>query len=220
MKKRLLLLTLSILLLLSVTAFTQEEDEERDVLEISFWGGLGLPMGDIKDFSDSLGAKSKYGLGGEIGYFFTPDLVVGFGMAYYNFGIDNNPEDTRADGLTHRLYSPSVYVKYIFPMESNFSPYVKGHLGFDYVKFTTFVENENGDRYRQLSYDPAISYGIGAGLFYFTHDYAGLYIEGNYHMASTSESERSYEGKDYVFDNNAAVFDIRLGLRVLFGSDE
>lgn len=218
MKKLLLLLTLSLLVLLNATAFAQ--DEERDLLELSFWGGMGVPSGDIKDFSDSLGAKSRYSIGGEIGYFFTPDIVVGFSVTYYDFGIDNNPNDTQAEGLTHRLYSPSIYGKYIVPTESDFSPYVKAHVGLDYAKFTTFVTNPAGDRYRQLSYDPSLSYGIGAGLFYFTNDYSGLFAEIDYHMASTSDATHSYEGNDYVFGANTAVLDLRIGLRLLFGSDE
>lgn len=218
MKKLLLLLTLSLLVLLNATAFAQ--DEERDVLELNFWGGMGMPTGDIKDFGDSLGAKSRYSLGAEIGYYFTPDIVVGFGAAYYDFNIDNSPTDTKAEGLHHRLYSPSIYVKYIIPTESNFSPYVKAHVGLDYAKFTTFVTNLNGDRYRQLSYDPSFSYGIGGGLFYFTNDYSGLFFEADYHMASTSDAEHSYEGDIYVFGSNTAILDLRLGIRVLFGSDE
>lgn len=218
MKKLLLLLTLTLLVLLNATVFAQ--DEERDVLELSFWGGMGVPTGDIKDYSDSLGATSRFSLGGEIGYYFTPDIVVGFGVAYYEYGIDNNPTDVEAEGLKHRLYSPSIYAKYIVPTESNFSPYVKAQVGLDYAKFTTFVTNPAGDRYRQLSFDPSLSYGFGAGLFYYTHDYAGLFFEADYHMASTSDAEHTYEGTIYKMGVDVGMIDVRVGIKVLFGSDE
>ncbi len=220
MKNALTLTCLAVFLVvaLSGSVFAQDdEDYERDVLEATFYGGLGLPGGDITDWNDTLGAKTGYELGFELGYFATESIVVGINFYFSEFAIDAN--DVASD-MKHRLYNPNLYLKYYFPMESNFSPYVKGHVGLENVKFATFVSNENGDRYRQLSYDPALAFGFGAGLFYYTSDYSGLFLEANYHIASTSDVEANYEGNTYVFGSDVATFDIHAGIRVLIGSGE
>ena len=218
MKKSVIVLTALLLLALNFSAFAQEEETERDVLEVNFYGGLGIPMGDMKDWHDSLGAKTGYEFGVEMGYFVTPKLITGIGFTYSQFGIDNSPTDLAADGLKHRLYNPNVYVKYNFEGESNWVPYVKGHVGADFAKFTTFVTNPNGDRYRQISYDPALSFGFGAGVFYYTADYGGLYLEANYNYISSSEVECEYEGNTYVFGSDMSTLEIRAGIRILIGN--
>ena len=227
MKKLLILVTIFLMVFANSMIFAQdEEDVEKDNLELTFITGLNIPSGDIKTFGDSLGAKSRFAFGIDIGRFMTPEIVVGFNFTYTEFSIDNKESDSRAEGLKHRLYQPNFYLKYYFPIESNWSPYVKLHGGMDFAKFTTFVENVQGNRYRSLSYDPVFGFGFGAGLFYYTSDYSGLYLEANYHMASTSETEGNYEGKTYIFgDSGDGVgidlkqTEIRLGIRVLFGDE-
>lgn len=219
MKKLLILITI-LLVFTSLSTFAQDEEEvEKDNLELTLWSGLGLPTGDIKTWSDSLGAKSKFSLGMDIGFFYTPDIVIGFNFTYNTFSIDNNPTDTRAEGLNHRLYQPNIYVKYYFPSESNWLPFVKVHGGFDFAKFTTFVENPAGNRYRSVSYDAAFAYGLGAGMFYYTSDYSGLFFEANYHIASTSSTSADYLGTTYEFGDNLKLLDIHLGFRILFGDE-
>ena len=140
-------------------------------------------------------------------------------MTYNTFGIDNSSTDTRAEGLTHRMYSPSLYLKYYYPSESNFAPYLKGFVGLDFAKFTTFVTNIEGDRYRQLSFDPSLSYGIGLGLFYYTHDFGGLFADVTYHKSSSYDSEATYHADTYVFSHDIQTIDLYLGIRVVFGSE-
>ncbi|HKK20960.1 MAG TPA: hypothetical protein VJ983_05755 [candidate division Zixibacteria bacterium] len=200
------------------TVLAQEEVVEKDVAEVNFIGALSLPTGDTKNFGDSLGAKTGYQLGIDVGYIATLQLVTGFNFTYSQFGIDNSPTDTKATGLKHRLYNPNVYVKYYLNGQSNLQPYVRGSVGLAFPKFTTFVKNPNGDRYRQVSYDPALSYGVGLGLFYYTADYGGLYVEGNYMRASTKDVKANYEGNTYKFGSDLSFFDIRAGIRIVIGS--
>ena len=219
MKKMLIFSLLLLLFVCNFSAYAQEEDEvEKDILEMNFFGGIGSPLGDLKTWNDSLWATSHYNMGLDVGYFITTSIVAGFNFTYTDFNIDS--DDDVISTLHHRLYSPNLYLKYYVPTDGNIVPYLKGSIGLDFAKFTTSVDNVSGSRLRQLSYDPAVSFGIGGGLFYYTHDYAGLFLEGNYHIAQTEEVEYNYAGEIGTFGNKLSTFDIHFGIRILFGSDE
>jgi hypothetical protein len=241
MKKLAILLT--VFLLFSFSFSFAQEDEERDVLEVSIFGGLAVPVGGITDWKDTLGLGTSlgYNMGAEIGYFLTPSLVIGFNFTYYelaiknetvpvvnqdgeNFGgpgltyvtLYNNPND-----LAHRLYNPSLYLKYYFFGESNLVPYIKGHIGVDNAKFTTKIDQATTNpRYRSLSYDPSLGFGFGAGLFYYTSDYSGLFIEGNFHYSASKNSEKDFYNVTYKLDENIMYFDIHAGVNVYFGTGD
>ena len=223
MKKSVILFSVLILLTLNITAFGQDEEEEdygRDVLEINLFGGVDGPTGDMLEWSDSLGAKTGYNFGLDVGYFVTESLVAGFGFRYAGYGIDANDEDVLAGDLKHRAYTPSLYAKYYLMPASNISPYFKADAGLTFLKFTTWVANENGDRYRQLSYNPAFSFSLGGGAFLYTSDYGGFFVEGNYHYVGSSDVEADYEGGTYVFGDNLSTWDVHAGIRILVGSGD
>lgn len=207
-------------MILNFSAMAQDEDEEYDILEINLITGIDSPSGDFKEWSDTLGAKGRYLLGADIGFYLNPKLVLGAGFIYHSYSVDNSPTNMAADGLTHRLYSPSVFVKFMPSIESNFVPYLKGFVGMDFAKLTTFVNNSQGDRYRSVSYDAAMAYGMGAGLFYYTSDYSGLFLEMMYHISATSDSEADYQGQTYKIVSDLKQLEIRVGVKILFGSDE
>jgi outer membrane protein W len=218
MKRSLVNLALVILLLLSVTAVAQEyEDEERDFLEFSFYGGLGIPSGGISNWQDSLGAKTGWQLGMDAGYFLTSNLVLGLNFTYMQFAVDNTNE---ASLLHHRLFNPAIYLKYYFFGESNFVPYLKGHAGVDNPKFATLLTELPQPAYRELSYDPGFAFGFGAGAFYYTSDYSGLFLEVDYHMGLTDTAEKDYGGTVNVFGENIGLINIRGGLSVYFSAGD
>ena len=217
MRKLSILLVVFLLLTVCSAVMAQDEDEEKDILEVCLIGGLAVPSGGISDFGDSLGAKTGWKIGLDLGYFLKSNVVIGFNFGYSRFGID---ADDDASTMHHHLYNPNVYAKYLFEGESNLVPYVRAHFGLENPKFATFVEHEAGNRYREKSYDPSIAYGIGAGLFYYTADYSGLYLEAVYHAAQTKSSTTSYGGKDYEFGESLGVINIQAGVRVLVGSGE
>ncbi len=217
MKSWSVLATLTLLVLFfSVTPGlqAQEEEEARDILELCLSGGLGLPMSGLSDWHDSLGTKTGWSLGIDFGYFMKDNIVVGINFQYTQFGIDGPPE---VKGAYHRLYNPNIYAKYYFVGESDLEPYIKAHIGIENPKFTTSMM---GPKYRAISYDASLAYGIGAGLFYYRSDYSGLYIEANYHAANTSSAQRVYATEELNFKENIGVFDIHAGVRLLVGSDE
>ncbi len=218
MKKTLALTLLMLLVLFNLSAVAQDDDDEieKDNAEFTFFGGIASPAGDFSDWGgDSLKVASGVDMGLEGGYFFTPSFVTGAGFTYTSFGIDSDNELTT--DLSHRLYSPYAYAKYYLPTDGNFVPYVKGTFGVDYIKFTTWINNTDGPRYRQAAYDPAISYSIGLGAFYYTADYSGFFIEGNYRMTASEDVQYRDEAP---FGVKAAIMEFHAGFRVLIGSDE
>ena len=216
--KNLFLIGMS-LLMISGTALAQDEDFfVKDVLEINFYGGAGIPSGSMSDFSDSLGAETGFNYGLDIGYFLTNDLVFGFSFSHTQFSIKDSDE---TGNLNHKLYSPNLYLKYYFTGESDFIPYLKTSAGLEFAKFTTFVDNSAGRRYREISYDPVFAYGAGAGIFYFVSDFSGLFLEANYRAAvSAADTKATYLNEIYKFGSDLGRIDIHVGVRILIAPNE
>ncbi len=222
-------LVVSLTLVMSTGLMAQDDEEEfeKDFIEAAIYFGGAMPMGGLSDWTvtsvngtEKMGAKFGWNVGVDVGHFLTTNMVLGLNVTYAQFGIDS---DTLAvSSMRHQLIGPAAYLKYYFSGESNLMPYVKGQLGVDIVKFTTRVQDENqgGPVYRELSYKPALSFGFGGGLFYYTHDYGGLYLEVNYRSALTSDVVSGYGGVDYTFGETAGVLDIHAGIKTFFGSDE
>jgi hypothetical protein len=235
MKKFSWLLVAFLMLALTSSAIAQDDEEDyeyeyvKDFMEAAIYGGLAVPTGGLADWTathpatgtEELGTKTGVSFGVDVGHFLTMNLVVGLNLTYSHFGIES---DTAAvQTLNHRLISPAAYLKYYFIGESNLMPYVKLHAGIDIPKYTTRIGGidvaSGPGRYRELSYSPAFAFGFGGGLFYYTHDYGGLYLEANYHMGLTEESEKEYSTSKFVFGENVSVLDVHAGITVFFGSD-
>lgn len=216
--KRILLVVTGLVLLGSSAVMAQDDELfVKDVLEANFFGGVGIPNGDIKNFSDTAGAGSGYNIGFDAGFFITYDLVAGLSFTYTQFKVD---EAAFATGLHHKLYSPNLYLKYYFTGESDWIPYIKAHAGIDFPKFATFVTSTAGNRYRELSYDPVFAFGGGGGLFVYTSDYSGLFFEVNYHRALSSSTKADFQNNEYVFGNDLAAIDVHAGIRILIGPSQ
>lgn len=221
MKVRSVLIAVLLLLAANMSVLAQDEWEESDFLEAAIYGGLGIPCGGITSFGDSLGAKSGFGAGLEVGFYIDPQWVLGLNFTYTQFGVADNDGLVDSD-LHHKVYSPNLYLKYFFPSESNLVPYLKVHAGVDFPKFATYYDgslaghNDNG--YRELSYGACVAGGFGGGLFYYTSDYGGFFVEANYHQGFSSDLEHTWASKS--FGNNIGDIDIHAGIRIVFGSDE
>lgn len=225
-------LVVSLVAVMSAGVMAQDDDEEseKDFIEVAIFGGGAMPMGGLSDWtisnettgSDELGAQFGWDLGFDVGHFLTTNLVLGLNVTYAQFGIESDEPAVAA--MRHQLIGPAAYLKYYFSGESNLMPYIKGQVGVDIVKFTTRVMDPNLDNgsfeYRELSYRPGLSFSFGGGLFYYTHDYGGLFLEAAYRTALTSGVTSTYEGIDYPFGETAGVIDIHAGIKVFFGTDE
>ncbi|MCK4460321.1 MAG: hypothetical protein KAW46_00870, partial [candidate division Zixibacteria bacterium] len=67
---------------------------------------------------------------------------------------------------------------------------------------------------------PVFAAGIGLGLFYYSADYSGIFLEINYHYAATSDAKCEYLNETLTFDETLGVLDIHAGVRVMIGSGE
>lgn len=200
------------------TGFAQEA-EEKDFLEATIYGGLASPTGGLSNWSDTLGAKSGFLAGVEVGYFLTPSIVLGIGLTYNQLGIDATGA---ASERNHRFYNVALYGKYYLFSESRFAPYFKAQAGVDNAKFATSVrDNDGGDpKYREMSYDPAFAIGAGAGVFYYTSDVSGFFVEAGIHQGFTKSAKGTYQANSYTFGESSTLLDLRLGLALFFGSSK
>jgi len=222
MKRSVFLLALTCLLVGYSSVLAQEyEETERDVLELSFYSGLGVPTGGLTDWHDSLGVKPGLLLGLDFGYFLTGDMVLGFNFTYGAYGIDS---PTDLPGLKHRFYNPALYLKYYFWGEGDLVPYVKGTVGVDNARFTTGLarmdSTQGASIYRELSYDPAVSFGLTAGAFYYTSDYSGLFLDVTYHNGFTKDAKKVWEGETYKIGENASIIEIKAGINIYFSAGD
>ncbi len=216
MKKGSILIAVLFLLAVNLTVLAQ--DEERDIVEMGFYGGLGIPGSGLTDWKtggEERAAKTGFDLGMDVGYFLRHNLVVGLNFVYTQFPIDTGDKKSSHN---HRLYNPNLYVKFLFEGESNWTPYVKGHVGLENPKFSTFIEDVAGNRLRELSYDPAFAFGLGVGLIYYTAYYSTLFVEANYHQALSKNAKSTYQGESFEFGEDLSTFDIHAGIRILFSS--
>jgi len=204
------------------------EETGRDFLEVALFGGLSMPAGGINDWTTTgsnalevltLGAKTGFDFGLDIGYFVTPKIVSGLNYTYSQYGIDT--DIAGPDSRSHRIYSLAAYGKYYFFGESNFVPYLKVQAGVDFPKFTTSVYDDNvsGYVYREFSYNPGLAFGFGAGLFYYTHDFGGLYAEANFRNGLTDEVTGKAGDREYTFGTNETVVELHAGIKVFFGEE-
>jgi len=231
MRKTSIVAAAFVLLILSGSVFAQDEWEGRDILEVSLYGGYAIPSGGISSwttgqyFGESVERKAKNGfdLGLDIGYYLTPRVNLGINFIYTQFDADVPtgiviPESL--DKHRHRLYNPNLYLKYAFEGESNFVPYLKVSAGVDNPKFSTWVQDQNDmtRKFRELSYDPALAFGAAAGLFYYTADFSGIFVEGGYHMGLTKDVKATYQGEEYTFGEDVGVIWINVGIKLIVGS--
>ena len=147
-------------------------------------------------------------------------MVLGVHFTYVQYSLDSEVD---LPGLKHRFYNPSLYFKYYFFGESNLAPFVKAQVGIDNPKFTTEVQEEGGTgslKYRELSYDPVLSFGGGAGLFLYTADYSGVFVEANVHYGLSDDAEGDYQNTTYEFGEKSVLIQIQAGIKVFFGPGE
>ncbi len=226
MRKIALTVALAACTMFAADASAQEEFVGRDILEISVYGGLAVPTGGITDWQTGFtspetvnrGAETGYDLAIDIGYYVNYHLNVGLNFRYTEFGIEGDLTQDHA----HRLYNPNLYVKYSFEGESFWVPFIKGHVGVENPKFSTKVFDKNGSefKFRELSYSPVLAFGATAGLFYYTADFSGIFLEAGYHYAMTENSWGEYQGEDHAFRENLGTFTINLGVKLIVGSGE
>ena len=95
-------------------------------------------------------------------------------------------------------------------------------VDFDLKPILSPISDSDGSnlRNRELSYSPGISFGAAAGVFRYTSDYSGLFLQAGYMMAMTDDSDKTKGSTTYLFGENTGIIDLRAGIVLFFGSDE
>nr|MBN2277730.1 hypothetical protein [candidate division Zixibacteria bacterium] len=214
--KKLIILTVIILLSIAILGHAEDEEKWRN-FEVAMDAGLTLPMGELSDWNDSLGAKVGYNIGTFGGYYVTNSMCVGIYFDYSRMKMEEPPSEGTWD-RKFQMYNFGAYVKYAIVGESNFEPYVKLTCGAVWTKFPTWV-TEDLNRLREQSYDPALSLGGYLGLMYYTSDYGAIFLEAGYRNDFTDGTEADYRGFISTINENLNYVEIRGGVTAFFGSE-
>lgn len=213
MKRKGLILTSILILTLSINSHAQDKAEKAwRKFEVTMTGGVSIPVGALKNWYDSVGAKSTFNFGGSGGYFFNDHICLGGYFSYVQFPIDKYD-------LNYKLYDVGAYAKYAFTGESNFEPYLKLKAGADFAKFATWV-GPNKTQLHEISYGAGLTMAIYGGALYYTSDYSGIFLEAGYNFAKLKDIGVEYAGEDYKFRDNVGYLDIRAGITVFFGPEQ
>jgi hypothetical protein len=214
MKRKGLILASILIMMFYVNSFAQEQQDEnwRDY-EVSINAGMSMPSGALKDWYDSLGAKSGMNVGISGGRYLNAKTCLGVYFSLIQFPIEN-----KDFALHYNLYDIGAYAKYAFADESNFEPYVKMKLGADFAKFATWV-GPNKTTLRELSYGAGLTLGVAAGAMYYTSDVGGLFVELGYNMAKLKDNEVEYGNVYYKLQDDVSHLDVKAGITVFFGKE-
>jgi len=213
MKRKGLMLTAILLIALSINSHAQDKTEKAwRNFEVTLTGGASMPSGSLKNWNDSMGAKSAFNFGGSGGYFFNDRVCLGGYFSYVQFSMDKY-------SLHYKLYDIGAYAKYAFTGESKFEPYLKLKAGADFAKFATWA-GPNKSRLHEISYGAGLTMAIHAGALYYTSDYGGIFLEAGYNFAKLKDKRVEYAGENYKFKDNISYVDIKAGLTVFFGPEQ
>jgi hypothetical protein len=211
--KKLVIVGLALALMTLPIMASADDSAEKDLLEVGFGAGLGIPAGGVTSWNDSLGAKSGFGLGFEVGYFLSPNVTLGFSMKYDQLGRKATAVDPKQH---HRIYNPALYLKYHFFGNGNLTPYVSANVGLMFPKFSALVQDQGVTKYRELGYRPGLAVGVGAGAFYYTTDWSGIFIGADFTQGFTKKVSKMYGNDKYTFGENTTLLGIRAGIQVFF----
>jgi len=212
-----------LMILALATAFAagaMAQDDEEDFkwrnFEVTLTGGLSLPMGDLKDWNDSLGAKTGHNFGGSGGYYFNNRLCVGGYFEYSQFSLEEPNSNIDVSEMHYKMYKVGGYVKYALGGESYWEPFARLRAGANFAKFATWI-GDNTLRLREVSYDPEVSVGLDLGLLYYTSDYGGVFVQVSYNYERLENTVGESFNEDYVLPYNANYITLNAGVTVFFG---
>lgn len=163
---------------------------QKGQVEISLGGGAGIPVGDFGD-----AATAGFQLGGDIGYYTSPQMVIGLEGNYFGFGASDELKafwefltgDPNPD-LSWSEFQITGYGKYLFSPQ-NFSPYFKAGAGFYDLKLTVTYMGADVS-------DSQSDFGLmaGAGLQFKGEGNVGGFVEAMVHDVLTEGSSTTFFG--------------------------
>ncbi len=221
MRKFRVLLTIALVVLFAGASFAQDDEggEKWRNFEVTINAGFDFPMGDLKDWYDTLGAKTGINFGGAGGYYFTNRICVGAYFDYVQFGIEEPVSGLAVSEFHYKMYKLGGYIKYALAGESYWEPFARLRLGANFAKFTTWI-GDTGTRLREVSYDPELSGGLDLGVMYYTSEFGGIYLQASYNYERLENTVGNSFGQEFALPYNANYFAISTGVTVFFGSTE
>lgn len=214
----LIILALAIFLAGNAMAQDDEENPKWRNFEVTLTGGFSFPMGDFKDWNDSLGAKTGNNFGGAGGYYFNNRLCLGGYFEYAQFALEEPNTEISVSTMHYKLYKVGGYIKYALVGESYWEPFARLRAGATFAKFPTWIGDENL-RLREVSYDPEVSAGLDLGLLYYTSDYGGVFLQVSYNYERLEKTVGTSFDKDYILPHNVNYFSLNAGVTVFFGPE-
>jgi len=206
-------------MLCSSLAFAQYEMESEPFIEGFVNINGTLPMSYLKDdlivSGANLNAKAGVGVDLGAGYYFTNSLIAGLYFSARNMGVEDF-------GFHHRVFETGLYGKYQFMdmTEKKWTPYARLTVGLNFSKLATRVLDGTTYVYRELSYDPTIGVGIGAGMYLKLNGYGGIFAEGSYHRDMMDGVGGEFKGVDYNWGDNNQYIVIGAGVVFNIGPNE
>lgn len=184
MFKRLMVLTLAMLLVLSTGVLAQNKMKPA----IYLGGGIDMPLSPT-EFKD--GYKMGFGFGAGVGLEVTPGIEV-IGKFFYNtFSLDV-PDGAEVDGGDFRSLEFGVNGKYLFMAnqpEMKIHPYMLVGLGMSNVKFT---EATIGDEVIPEVSETKLMFEGGAGVEFAVSPKAAIWVDARYASVQTEGDAIAY----------------------------
>ncbi len=197
------------------------EIHEDAKFELSFGGGISIPVDDFKNnfefapptnFTGKVNAENGYHIGASGGYFLFDQLSVGVNIAYSQFDIDR-----AITAFKYRLYSFGVYGKYHFTYEGRVTPYVRVQGGIAVPNFSTPLRTV-GLGFRENGYGISAEGLVSLGARISTTEWGGFFLEVGYRYSDVAGSSTSFKQETYELPADVAQVQISAGFSFDIGS--
>jgi hypothetical protein len=154
---------------LAPAAASAQEGIIPGTFEFSPQGGVSFPSGNLADLTDT-----GYNLGGQLGFYATPQAAVGFGILYNSFDLDPAIADT-ATGGTVAIWEFTVFGKFLLT-NTQVRPYLRVSAGGFYNDGVVDLGGAGNERVELTS--TKFGAGAGAGAQYRIPGSVGFFAEG------------------------------------------
>ncbi len=205
----------------------------QGMFNVSPFGGLGLPMGDLADDDleneDGLYRSMGFKFGVSAEYFFTPAIGAGLDFLYAMHGAKEIEEggETFDPGDKLNTMNIGAHVKYVFMMEGMLRPYViaGGGMTMNTLKDVPLEVDEDGNitETAEVKLDPKLYFMGGVGAMYWVSDMITVFGELGFDYLMTDGSGIEIDGTEVPDEEVTANYyflDFKVGINIWFGGME
>jgi opacity protein-like surface antigen len=195
--------------------------------------GLLMPMGDFgsKDSTaeenmDVGYAKTGFGFGGALEYYFSSNLALGGKFFYNRFGFDTADFEegtpSEIDWDAHwKVIQYGAYLKYVFTPESQTKVFGRAGVIFGKPKATITGSYAGVSADAELEVDSAVGFDAGFGIMHMTDESIGISLAVDLNYLSTDGKDVTLTAADETMTVETNFSTMWVGLKVcgvfLFG---